>query len=164
MINEIEELKIKLKKIIDKFLENDIHLLKIDSHESSLSFRIGSYLVEEFENWDVDMEYNRKGTEKKRIDKDNELSLFRPDLIVHKRNNDDYNYIVIQIKKNTYELNGDEVNKDRDYLKKLTLDNGLYDYRFGILLFFYCKQQSTTHPLIEYYENGLLIKQEESKN
>lgn len=91
MINEIEELKIKLKKIIDKFLENDIHLLKIDSHESSLSFRIGLYLVEEFENWDVDMEYNRRGTEKKRIDKDNELSLFRPDLIVHKRNNDGYN-------------------------------------------------------------------------
>ena len=161
MIDEIEELKIKLKKIIDKFLENDIHLLKIDSHESSLSFRIGLYLVEEFENCDVDMEYNRKGTEKKKIDKDNELSLFRPDLIVHKRNNDDYNYIVIQIKKNTYELNGDEINKDRNYLKKLTLNNGLYDYRFGILLFFYCKQQSTTHPLIEYYENGLLIKQED---
>jgi len=158
LINEIEELKIKLKKIIDKFLENDIHLLKIDSHESSLSFRIGLYLVEEFENLDVDMEYNRRGTEKKRIDIDNELILFRPDLIVHKRNNDGYNYIVIQIKKNTYELNGDEVNKDRYYLKKLTLDNGLYDYRFGILLFFYCKQQSTTHPLIEYYENGLLIE------
>ncbi len=158
MINEIEGLKIKLKKIIDKFLENDIHLLKIDSHESSLSFRIGLYLMEEFENWDVDMEYNRRGTEKKRIDIDNELSLFRPDLIVHKRNNDGYNYIVIQIKKNTYELNGDEMNKDRDYLKKLTLDTGLYDYRFGILLFFYCKQQSSTHPLIEYYENGLLIE------
>ena len=158
MINEKVELEIILENIIGKFIENDSHLLQIDSHELSLSFRIGLYLAEQFENWDVDMEYNRRGTEKKRIDRDNELSLFRPDLIVHKRNNDDYNYIVIQIKKDTYELNGDEVNKDRDYLKKLTMENGLYNYKFGILLYFYCRQQSTTRPLIEYYENGLFIE------
>jgi len=158
LINEKVELEIILENIIGKFIENDSHLLQIDSHELSLSFRIGLYLAEQFENWDVDMEYNRRGTEKKRIDRDNELSLFRPDLIVHKRNNDDYNYIVIQIKKDTNELNGDEVNKDRDYLKKLTMDNGLYNYRFGILLYFYCRQQSTTRPLIEYYENGLFIE------
>jgi len=121
---------------------------------------VGLYLAEKFENWDVDMEYNRRGTEKKRIDRDNEFSLFRPDLIVHKRNNDDLNYIVIQIKKNTYELNGDEVNKDKYYLKKLTLETGLYNYRFGILLYFYCNQQSTTPPLIEYYVNGLFIEQD----
>ena len=158
MINEKTELEIIFENIISKFIENDSHLLQIDSHELSLSFRIGLYLAEQFENWDVDMEYNRRGTEKKRIERDNELSLFRPDLIVHKRNNDDYNYIVIQIKKDTYELNGDEVNKDRDYLKKLTMDNGLYNYKFGILLYFYCRQQSTTRPLIEYYKNGLFIE------
>jgi len=158
LINEKVELENILESIIDKFIQNDNHLLQIDSHELSLSFRIGLYLMEQFKNWDVDMEYNRRGTEKKRIDRDNELSLFRPDLIVHKRNNDDYNYIVIQIKKDTNELNGDEVNKDRDYLKKLTMDNGLYNYRFGILLYFYCGQQSTTRPLIEYYINGLFIE------
>jgi len=158
LITEKVELEIILENIIGKFIENDSHLLQIDSHELSLSFRIGLYLAEQFENCDVDMEYNRRGTEKKRIDRDNELSLFRPDLIVHKRNNDDYNYIVIQIKKDTNELNGDEVNKDRDYLKKLTMDNGLYNYKFGILLYFYCRQQSTTRPLIEYYENGLFIE------
>ena len=157
MINEIEELKFKITRIINKFLENDIHLLEIGSHELSISFRIGLYLMEEFENWDVDMDYNRRGTERKRIDMDNEFVLFRPDLIVHKRDTDDYNYIIIQIKKNTYELNGAEVNKDRNYLKKLTKDNGLYHYRFGILLYFYCEQQSTTRPLIEYYRNGQLI-------
>jgi len=158
LITEKVELEIILENIIGKFIENDSHLLQIDSHELSLSFRIGLYLAEQFENCDVDMEYNRRGTEKKRIDRDNELSLFRPDLIVHKRNNDDYNYIVIQIKKDTNELNGDEVNKDRDYLKKLTMENGLYNYKFGILLYFYCRQQSTTRPLIEYYENGLFIE------
>ena len=158
MINEKVELEIILENIIGKFNENDSHLLQIGSHELSLSFRIGLYLAEQFENWDVDMEYNRRGIEKKRINRDNELGLFRPDLIVHKRNNDDYNYIVIQIKKDKYELNGDEVNKDRDYLKKLTMDNGLYNYRFGILLYFYCGQQSTTRPLIEYYINGLFIE------
>lgn len=158
MINEKVELEIILESIIGKFIEKDSHLLQIDSHELSLSFRIGLYLAEQFENWDVDMEYNRRGTEKKKIYRDNELSLFRPDLIVHKRNNDDSNYIVIQIKKDTNELNGDEVNKDRDYLKKLTIENGLYNYKFGILLYFYCKQQSPTRPLIEYYINGLFIE------
>lgn len=87
MINEKVELENILESIIDKFIQNDNHLLQIDSHELSLSFRIGLYLTEQFKNWDVDMEYNRRGTEKKRIDRDNELSLFRPDLIVHKRDN-----------------------------------------------------------------------------
>lgn len=118
---------------------------------------MGLYLAEKFKNWDVDMDYNRRGTEKKRIDVDDELSLFRPDLIVHKRNNDNLNYIVIQIKKNTHKLNGRKVNKDRNYLKKLTLNTGLYHYRFGILIYFYCSRHSTTPPLIEYYVNGLSI-------
>ena len=165
MINDLGALKLKLKSIIKKFLENDIKLIQKDAHKLALAFRFGLYLAEQFKNWDIDMEYNKRGNQKKRIMRGNKTRLFRPDLIVHKRTNDINNlvnnYIILQIKKNTsYELDSPQVNDDRESLKELTLNNGDYRYKLGILLYFYCKQDSTNYPYIEYYRNGELIERE----
>ena len=105
----IEEM---VRKSIDRLIKEDSHLLIIDVNERTISHRLALYLQKEFEDWNVDCEYNRNiDTTKmlnlsKRIQipieevppDDTEGKTVFPDIIVHHRGTDD-NLLVIEMKK-----------------------------------------------------------------
>lgn len=100
---------------IDRLLRKDGHLLEADVSEQSIAGRIACYLwasvKDEDIQWDVDVEYNRHYMEPKRVIKLDEICpwhlkaqkeeppLFRPDIVLHRRDTDDFNSLVVEIKK-----------------------------------------------------------------
>lgn len=107
------EIKEKLTKCLDLLFGQDKHLLEKNVNELSISNMLASYLRSEFEDWDVDCEYNRdqKLTKKlkslnnflkelKREDliKDIDERAVIPDIIIHKRGTNN-NLLVIEMKK-----------------------------------------------------------------
>lgn len=103
------EIEAALKGALDKFFERDAHLLTANTSERSMSHRIAVYLAEQIEGYDVDCEYNRDGINAKELnlpvegvssDDDEAVTVF-PDIIVHRRGNNDHNLLVIEMKKAT---------------------------------------------------------------
>lgn len=149
----VEKLKDIFKQCVDKMLKDDCDLIENDSHEGSISFRIGYYLENElkkigdFDGFVVDLEYNRnlnniKNFEGKRV---------RPDLIVHKRggNGPSNNRMIIEIKKHTAPY--DEKDRDGDKLKKFTSKEYEFQYEIGGRLIINCAKKSKS---IYWFKDG----------
>jgi hypothetical protein len=102
-----EEVAEALKRALDAFIESDKHLLAADASERSMSHQIAVHLAREIPGYDVDCEYNRDGFNVKRLqlghrqvsDNDEEAVTVFPDIIVHRRGNNDHNLLVIEMKK-----------------------------------------------------------------
>jgi hypothetical protein len=101
------QIEIALNRAIDRFVECDCHLLAADANERSMSHRIAIYLEQEMPGYNVDCEYNRDGFDVKRLqlspyptsaDNDEAVTVF-PDIIVHRRGNNDHNLLVVEMKK-----------------------------------------------------------------
>lgn len=93
---------------INKLLQRDVDLLRLDLNERAITHRLAIYLQDEFPGWDVDCEYNRNHDQVKQLrfpegecrpDDTNARTVF-PDVIVHKRNTDQ-NLLVIEVKKDS---------------------------------------------------------------
>ncbi len=96
-----------LNRAIDRFVECDSHLLAADVNERSMSHRIAIYLEQEIPGYNVDCEYNRDRFDIKRLqleppltsaENDEAVTVF-PDIIVHRRGNNDHNLLVVEMKK-----------------------------------------------------------------
>ena len=57
---DFKELELKLEKAIRMLFKNDLFLLKIKAHERSIAHKFAEYLQQEFSEYHVDCEYNRK--------------------------------------------------------------------------------------------------------
>lgn len=85
--------------------KNDSFLLKEGVHERSIAHKLAEYLQQQFPDWNVDCEYNRKGVETKKLNGIEECEEHRktekvyPDIIIHERNTN-HNLLVIELKKN----------------------------------------------------------------
>jgi hypothetical protein len=118
-----KEVSEKIKNAYRKFLKNDSCLLAVVANERSITHRFAIYLEDEFPNYNVDCEYNREGTNIKRIREifnnnipqtaisithknGNTISVY-PDIIIHHRGTND-NFIVIEAKKTTNNCKYDE--------------------------------------------------------
>ena len=156
----VEKLKDIFKQCVDKMLKDDYYLIKNDSHEGSIFFRIGHYLENElkessdFNGFVVDLEYNRnldniKSFEGKKV---------RPDLIVHKRgeNGPSYNLMVIEIKKHTAPCY--EKDRDGDKLKEFTSKEYEFQYEIGGRLIINCAEKSRN---IYWFKDGKEEKQKD---
>lgn len=55
------EIENKLEKSLKRLLKDDFFLLESDAHERSITHKLAEYLQDEFEEWNVDCEYNRRG-------------------------------------------------------------------------------------------------------
>ena len=78
------------------------------------------------------------------------MKIARPDIIVHKRNTK-ANLLVVEIKKsNTHE----DINLDKDRLKKFTSEEKKYKYRLGLFIMFYVGTEFRKPPDIVWYKKG----------
>jgi hypothetical protein len=83
---------------------NDALLLEYDVGERTIAAKLQQYLVGVFPSHDVDFEYNRRGLDPKRVTwtgvcSESDEALVLPDLVVHRRGDDQANLVVCEIKK-----------------------------------------------------------------
>lgn len=154
MTYDLSNLKRTVKNCVDFFMkdENDIFLLKKDVGERAISHRLGLYLQSAFPEMKVDCEYNRKGSQMdpKRFSSANVRSRpVYPDIIVHKRGDDDNNILAIEVKK--YGRKG--IKRDEKKMEHYTRNN-YHKYRFGLLLIFHTKKDAQKNPIYRWYEDG----------
>lgn len=131
--------KQKIEVALRKLRVNDSFLIDANTNERTISHKLAEYLQESYPrpDWNVDCEYNRHGLEKKEIDvpKDNinwddtEARTIFPDIVVHKRNNDNYNRLVIEVKKSS-----NKESHKLDKIKLMALTREPYRYNFGLFL------------------------------
>ncbi|MCC6140155.1 MAG: restriction endonuclease subunit S [Nitrospira sp.] len=87
-----------------------------------MTAKIVDYLQDEFQEWDVDHEYNRDGNDPKR---GTSGTLTTPDIIIHRRGTNE-NFIVIEVKK---ERGGEDLNRLREIATQRR-----YRYAFAITI------------------------------
>ncbi|GIU70712.1 MAG: hypothetical protein KatS3mg003_0191 [Candidatus Nitrosocaldaceae archaeon] len=141
---DMKEIKDRVKIALRILFKNDSFLLEHDVHEISIAHKLAEYLQILFPDWNVDLEYNRRGKEQKRTHDRNEL--IRPDIIIHKRGKQD-NLLVIESKK--YNNCSDE---DIMKLEYLTNQNNKYKYKLGLFIRF-GKTSKSKHKL-RWFKDG----------
>ncbi len=119
-------------KALQKLLEHDAYLLRIDANERTIAHRLAIYIEEQFDGWDVDCEYNRDGLEPKEIafgsrDDAGHGSRIFPDIIVHRRGTGD-NLVVFELKKSSNQESDD---RDFEKLRRYCCQLG---YRHGVFV------------------------------
>jgi hypothetical protein len=99
------EVRSKITRAFLRLLKKDAHLLVVEANERSITHRFAVYIEDEFPDFDVDCEFNRKGNDPKRLKhfrrkitsaNTKGVSVF-PDVIVHLRGTR-VNHLVIEAK------------------------------------------------------------------
>ena len=145
-----EDIISKMKQAINRFYEEDKELLHYNTNdpmicERTISFRIGMYLQEIFQDFNVDCEYNRH------IDdiKEGREGKIYPDIIIHKRKCDDNNLVWIEVKKCSSKKSA--IEEDRKRLRDVTGGKFHYKYTYGILIVF---GECLEKTVVELYIDG----------
>lgn len=108
-----------VEQAIDRLIDAQPELLELDVTERALSHQLAGYIAEAVpDGLDVDVEYNRHGNRPKRLrlprrkalDRELRATTVFPDILVHQRDTDDHNVLVLELKKPGEPL-------DRDALK-----------------------------------------------
>ncbi len=126
---QVEEI---INYAIQRLLANDAELLELDVSERAVMFHLGRYIRQRTPaDLDVDCEYNRHLKDvkqllylKRLLDIEENYEVF-PDILIHRRNSDDQNIVVIEIKKHGQ-------NRDADFRKLLAFKNEPYSYQFAV--------------------------------
>lgn len=135
-------IKEQIERAYQRLIKKDDHLLKVNANERSITHKLAQYIGEEFQDFDVDCEYNKNGLEVKRLvrfkreidsDDDEGVTVY-PDIIVHHRGTKN-NFIVIEAKKKS---NGSQHRKN--YCKcdrcKLLVYKKELDYKYAYFVQF----------------------------
>ena len=115
-----ERIRESIKRALDTFWERDSYLLEHDVNEVTITHKLGCYLQNNFEDFDVDNEYNRDLDDPKRFPS----GTIKPDIIVHKRGTNEHNFLAIEVKKS----NNPGTNEDLTKIKKYIFGSLRYDY------------------------------------
>ena len=134
MSPEYKVIKECVQSAIERVYENDRSLIIRDANERSIVFRFGVYLCEMlkttvFRDCDVDVEYNRNGYDPKRIPSRQSNGAV-PDLIIHKRESNNYNILVLEFKTERNRNNQNQ-SEDKKKIEELTSTVGEYRFRYG---------------------------------
>jgi hypothetical protein len=140
-------------KAVENFVDNEKFLLLNDLNERTISHNLAEYLQKYFQDYNVDCEYNRMRGKKMNedyitktlhleiesssSDSTNAITVF-PDIIVHKRGDNNNNYLIIEVKKKEFAnkiRKQNETYKDFDKRKLFAYTKGL-QYELGIYLEF----------------------------
>ena len=126
------ELGAIVEACIETLLARDRFLLEGGVNEQTMTARLAAYLQEHFPAHDVDPEYNRHGIKVKRASLFDGVRKVKPDVVIHRRNDDDHNLLVIEVK-----VLGRGTLEDREHAhdKLSALVHGdEYRYRYGLFL------------------------------
>lgn len=161
----IEDVKLLIEDALYCFYKNDFSLMNYKTEDKAVSercmvFRIGWYIQNymnketKWSSFDLDAEYNRcfehpKSMYKQTLDGIKEkIGDAVPDLLIHKRRENDSNMVVFEFKKNgLYVKNG----KDADYrkLEYFTDSTNEYKYKYGLWIVLYKNKKADIHILID---------------
>ena len=152
-----EDVRQRVEAALKKLRKQDSFLIDANTNERTISHKLAEYLQEVFPDWNVDCEYNRHGYDVKKLKNivvpnddigrnETEAKTIFPDIVVHARNNDENNLLVIEVKKSS---NAESRQVDKDKLVALTREE--YRYRFGLLLEISMNQ---TVDVLEWYASG----------
>lgn len=150
--NEIEA---KLSSALARLLSQDAFLLEHEAHERSVAHKLAEYLQQEFgHSRNVDCEYDLHGRELKRLDgllgevsecaEQRATNRILPDIIVHVRDTDDFNTLVVELKTQRR-----SVACDIRKLELMTTTGSGYGYQRGALIQFNGLEQ----PTIRWFPN-----------
>ncbi len=136
--DDLDELLKIIKSALDSLYINEAYLIEQEVHERSLVFRFGLYFykrlekLQNFSKLDLDIEYNRDLVSSANKDPkrtyEHPNGIF-PDLILHKRGNNNNNILVLEFKT---QWSKEKNFQDLDKLKELTSPNQKYHYTLGI--------------------------------
>lgn len=109
VFRERSEVTSLLTKALSRIIEEEPELLDLDVTERALSHHLARIISELLpsNSLDVDVEYNRHGGDPKRLqlperetsDRDLRARTVFPDIVVHRRNTDEENLLVVEVKK-----------------------------------------------------------------
>ena len=131
----MENLQNKVKEAVRLFIDKDKALLELKVYEPAVAHRIAVYLEHIFGqdesfrglNLNFDCEYD-KCEDRRKEDPDGKP--MRPDILVHRRNQQEGNLIVMEIKKTR------KSSWDEKKLKALTNATGYFKYELGVFVYF----------------------------
>ena len=144
------EVRGKLRLAIEELYKNDFPLIKLRCCERSIVFRLGIYLNDIFEEYDVDCEYNKNGDCIKSLPS---RRYNFPDIIVHKRKEKENNHLIIEVK-TPNDIKIDHFENDYKKLRGFTSEVE-YEYTQGVHIFI-----SVTRCSIVWYVNGIITEHE----
>src|SRR4051794_26196148 len=107
---EFSVLSDRVQQAIDEFNIQDAYLLEVNANERCIAARLALYLQHRFDSYQVDVEYNRAGSDPKRLGMSEDCAnsrdddgtvLIVPDIIVHRRGPNGPNLLGIEVKKST---------------------------------------------------------------
>lgn len=113
-----EEISDVVEKALDLLISEQPELLDLDVTERALSHYLANYIAMLIPTeYNVDVEYNRHGHDPKRLylpprdalDRELRATTVFPDILVHKRNNDEKNLLVLEMKKIGEDMAYDEL-------------------------------------------------------
>ena len=158
LLTDIERI---INKSLDLLYSKDKKIFKNDLCERCIAFRFGLYFYqimqeEKYSDYDIDMEYNRHYANIKYTQKLKNGTY--PDLIVHKRNTDENNLLVIEFKKwkknyTIKRLIKDDITKLKEFVDR----QGEYSYSYGASILF-AKERKDVSITWVWVENNRLHK------
>lgn len=173
---KIELILEKIELSINQFISSEIKILERGLNELNFNRKIANFIEPLFDGYDVDTEYNGdidKLNDRKALEiAQNEMIkigikhniknyyIINPDIIIHTRESNDNNLVVLEIKKDSNQ----KKRKDFDLLKlkHLTINycENHYNYKLGIALVFGTKEKAGTYD-IHFFQNGIKLEKEE---
>ena len=153
-IPSFKEVKHRVNAALYRLRRRDAFLIQANTNERTISHKLAEYLQARFPLLKVDCEYNRHGSEIKKLEvpgvninwDDTEARTVFPDIIVHQRNDDRSNLLVVEVKKSS---NTQSRDFDKNKLAAFTLPP--YKYRFGLLLEISMRE---SHDTLKWYAHG----------
>ncbi len=168
-----DEIKQVIDECLSELLAKDFPLLKNDVSERAITHKLAEYIQIRFPDWNVDCEYNRntvlgpRHAKELKIqrdeiarqidqskDEDDLLSISAyPDIIVHLRETNDKNLLVVEMKKKN-----SKVTKDYDYRKlraytEMSKDNK-YHYQHGVFILLETGSNEPQQPELVWFSEG----------
>lgn len=147
---DYDRLKHYVNCALEKLYKKDMSLIDRKVCERAIVFRFGLYMHEilqstEFCDYHIDIEYNRNGIEPKRLP--NHKNGTYPDFIIHRREVNTDNLLVLEFKTEWY----NNPKEDKDKIQKYMDLSGEYKFKFGATILI-----GKDRPQIEWIEHKKL--------
>jgi hypothetical protein len=128
-------MQILVRRALKDLFDKDGPLLERDAAERAIAAKLAVHLAVLFPDHKVDVEYNRHGLDRKRVElppncRYGGIKLILPDIVVHRRGTDDDNLLVVELKKQT---NTKKESRDCDRAKIVAMKREFH-YQHGVLI------------------------------